>query len=228
MKKHYNLTILHLITKRSKEQIDSFSVALDQIVVLYKFKHNDEGFKYFISYLKGEIVKPLCITLPQMSGYIKYFENGCKNMSFLIKDEELWHKYDGIWDVIKDKLDIKFHSEPVYEYKYLKSKVREFDRVIKTNFLNNVMPKENMYYSCIAFIPIDCVMIFNKKNPPQVYLEECKYRIKKTQIPKFKKTELKLDSDSDLNSDLDLDSEDESKSDAKLMAKLKKSDSEKT
>ena len=159
MKKHYNLTILYLITKRSKEQIDSFSVALDQIVVSYKFKHNDEGFKYFISYLK----LPLCIILPQMSGYIKYFENGCKNMSFLIKDEELWYKYDEIWDVIKDKLDLKFHSEPVYEYKYLKSKVREFDRVIKTNFLNNVMPKENMYYSCIAFIPIDCVMIFNKK-----------------------------------------------------------------
>ena len=140
----------------------------------------------------------------------------------------MWDKYDQIWDAIKNKLDIKFHSEPVYEYKYLKSKVREFDRVIKTNFLNNVMPKENMYYSCIVFIPIDCVMIFNKKNHPQVYLEECKYRIKKTQIPKFKKTELKLDSDSDLNSNLDLDSEDESKSDAKLMAKLKKSDSEKT
>ena len=90
------------------------------------------------------------------------------------------------------------------------------------------MPKENMYYTCIACITIDSVMNFNKKNHPQVYLEECKYRIKKTQIPKFKKTELKLDSDSDLNSDLDLDSEDESKSDAKLMAKLKKSDSEKT
>ena len=126
MKKHYNLTILYLITKKSKEQIDSFSVALYQIVVSYKFKHNDAGFKYFISYLK----LPLCIILPQMSGYIKYFENGCKNMSFLIKDEELWYKYDEIWDVIKDKLDIKFHSEPVYEYKYLKAKVREFDGVI--------------------------------------------------------------------------------------------------
>ena len=128
---------------RSKEPTDLLSVDLDQIVVSYKFKHNDEGFKYFIGYLKGEIVKPLCIILPQMSGYIKYFENGGKNMSFLIKDDEVWDKYDQIWDVIKDKLGIKFHSEPVYEYKYLKTKVRKFNGVIKTDFLGNDMPKEN-------------------------------------------------------------------------------------
>ena len=69
---------------RSKEPIDLFSVNVDQIVVSDKFKHNNEGFKYFIGYLEGEIAKPLCIILPQMSGYIKYFENGGK-MSFLLK-----------------------------------------------------------------------------------------------------------------------------------------------
>ena len=77
-----------------------------------------------------------------MSGYIKYFENRCKNISFLIKDNEVWDKYDKIWDVIKDKLGIKFHSETFYEYKYLKSKLREFDGVIRTNFLGNDMPKK--------------------------------------------------------------------------------------
>ena len=44
-----------------------------------------------------------------MSGYIKYFENGGKNMSVLIKDDEVWDKLDKIWDGIKDKLDINFH-----------------------------------------------------------------------------------------------------------------------
>ena len=72
---------------KSKEPIDLFSVDLDQIVVSYKFKRNGVDFKYFIGYLEGEIVKPLCIVLSQMSGYIKYFENGSKNMSFLIKDD---------------------------------------------------------------------------------------------------------------------------------------------
>ena len=67
---------------RSKEPIDLLSVDLDQIVVSYKFKHNDESFKYFFGYLKGEIIKPLCLILPQMSGCVKYFDNGSKNMSF--------------------------------------------------------------------------------------------------------------------------------------------------
>ena len=84
-------------------------------------------------------------------------------MSFLIKDDEVWDKYDKICDVIKDKLGIKFHGESVYEYKYLKTKVKEFDGVIKTNFLGNDMPKENMYYTCIACITIDSVMNIDKK-----------------------------------------------------------------
>ena len=71
--------------QKSKQPIDLKSVNVDQIVVSDRFKHSDDGFKYFIGYQEGEIVKPLCIILPQMSGYIKYFENGGKNMSFLLK-----------------------------------------------------------------------------------------------------------------------------------------------
>ena len=147
---------------KSKEPIDLFSVDLDQIVVSDKFKHNDEGFKYFTGYQKGENVKPLCIILPQMDGYIKYFDNGGKNMSFMIKDDEVWDKYDKICNVIKDKVGITFHSEPVYEYKYLRTKVREFDGVIKADFLGNGVPKENMYYTCFACITIDSVMKADK------------------------------------------------------------------
>ena len=65
------------------------SVNVDQIVVSDKFNHNKEGYKCFIGYQEDENVKPLCIILPQMSGYIKYFEYGGKNMSFLIKDDEV-------------------------------------------------------------------------------------------------------------------------------------------
>ena len=189
------------------------SVNVDQIVISDKFKHNNEGFKYFIGYQEGEIVKPLCIILPQMSGYIKYFEYGSPNMSFLIKDDEVGEKYEQIWDVIKNKLKIKFHSEPVYEYKYLKTKVKEYDGVIKTNFLGNGIPKENMHYTCIACITIDSVMKMDKKNYPQVYLEEYKYKIKKIQMSSFINTELDLDSDSDSGSD--------SESDDEFIAKLK-------
>ena len=116
----------------SKEPIDLMSVNVDQIVISDKFKHNNEGFKYLIGYQEGEIVKPLCIILPQMSGYIKYFECEGKNMSFLIKDDEVWETYKLIWGLIKNKLGIKFHSLPVYDKKYLKTRVREYDRMIKT------------------------------------------------------------------------------------------------
>ena len=98
-----------------------------------------------------------------MSGYLKYFENGSKNMSFLIKDDEGWEKYDKIWDAIKNKLGIKFHSGSDYEHKWLKAKVREFNGVIKTNFLGNDMSKENMHYTCIACITIDSVIKIDKK-----------------------------------------------------------------
>ena len=122
---------------KSKEPAGLMSVIVDQILVSDKFNHNNEGFKYFIGYQEGKIVKPLCIILPQMSGYLKNFESGVKNMSFLIKNDEAWEQYEQIWDVIKNKLGIKLHSKPICERKYLKAKVREFDAVIKTNFLDN-------------------------------------------------------------------------------------------
>ena len=157
----FNDIILHKKEfHKSKESID---IDIDQIVVSDKFKYNNESFKHLIGYQKGEIVIPLCIILPQMCEYIKYFENGGKNMSFLIKDDEVWDKYDKMWEVIKDKLGINFYSEPVCEYKYLKAKVKEFDGMIKTNFLGNNMPKENMHFTDIACITIDSVLTIDKK-----------------------------------------------------------------
>ena len=128
-----------------------------------KFRHSDKGFKYFIGYEEDEIVKPFCIILPQMNGYIKYFKGGGKNMSFIIKDVNISDKYNEIWHKIKETLSIKFHSMPVYDQTYIKAKVREFDSKIKTNFLGDEIPKGNMHYTCIACITIDSIMKKNKK-----------------------------------------------------------------
>ena len=106
-----------------------------------------------------------------MSGYLKYFENGGKNMSFMVKNEDVLNKYNKIWDQIKEKLNIKFHSEPIYDKKYIKTKVREFNGVIKINFLEK-KAKENKHCTYIACITIDSVMRMEKKNNLQVYLEE--------------------------------------------------------
>ena len=77
---------------KSKQPIDLDLVNVVQRVISDRFKHSDDDFKYFIGYKEGEIVKLLCIILPEMSGYIKYFENGGENMSFLIKDDNVLDK----------------------------------------------------------------------------------------------------------------------------------------
>ena len=77
----------------SKQPINLSLMNADQVVVYNKFKHSDDGFKYFIGYKEGEIIKPLCIILPEMSGYIKYFENGDKNMSFKVTGGDVLDKY---------------------------------------------------------------------------------------------------------------------------------------
>ena len=182
------MRILKLIKKefyRSKQPIDLDLVNADQIVVPDKFKHSEDGFKYFIGFKEGKIVKLLCIVLHQMTWYIKYFENGGKNMSFVIKDDMCLNKYNEIWDKIKETLSIKFNTMPVCDEKYIKAKVRKFNGVIKWNFLGHEVPKENEHYTCFAFITIDSVMRMEKKNYQQGYLEEWKYRMEKTKMTKF-------------------------------------------
>ena len=76
--------------------------------------------------------------------------------------------------------------------------------MIKTNFLGDKIPKEKRHYTCIACIIFDSVMRMEKKNYPQVCLEECKYKIKKTKTTKFIIIELESDSESELESDTTL------------------------
>ena len=120
-------------------------------------------------------------------------------MSFVIKDDYVLDKYNEIWDKIEETQNIKFHSMAVYDEKYIKAKVREFNGAIKTNFLGDKIPKESMHYTCIACITIDSVMRMEKKNYPQVYLEECKHRMRKRKMTKF--IEAELESESELESD---------------------------
>ena len=147
-----------------------------------------------------------------MSGYIKYYENGGKDMSFIIKDDDVLHKYNEIWNNIKKTLNIKFHSMPFYDEKHIKNKLRKLNGGIKSNFLSDEIPREDVHYACIACITIDSVMRMKKMNYPQVYLEEYKYKIKKIKISKFINTE--LESESELESGTELESKSELKSDS--------------
>ena len=91
---------------------------------------------------------------------------------------------------------------PFYDEQYIKAKVIEFNGVIKTNFLGDEVPKENEHYICIVCITFDSVMRMEKKNYPQIYLEESKYKIKKRKSANFIKAELDSESESELESDI--------------------------
>ena len=75
----------------------------------------NKSFKYFIGYKDGNIIRLLCIILPQMSGYIKYFEDKGKNVSFMIENESVLTKHNEIWNKIKSTLNIKLHSMPIFD-----------------------------------------------------------------------------------------------------------------
>ena len=112
----------------SKKAVDLKEVDASQIVVSNKIKGNNNISKVFIRCINdiGDVVSPLCIILLQMSGWIKYFENGGKNVSFKIADDEVYIKYKNIWNKIKELLgDIKFYSELIYDDSYIKTKVNK-------------------------------------------------------------------------------------------------------
>ena len=137
-----------------------------------------------------------------MNGYIKYFERGGENMSFMIEDNSVLVGYNGIWNNVKKTLNIKIHGAPIYDEKHIKAKIKEFNGVVNTNFCGDEKPKEGVHHTCVArmacmaCINIDSVLKI-EKNHPQVYLEECKYKIKKTKMSKFIDLELGSDCSSD-------------------------------
>ena len=162
------------------------SVDLSKIVVSNKWKINDTTYKYLCGYLNNDVIQPLCVILPQMNGYIKYFDDGGKNMSFVTDDEEAYKKYNEIWEVVRKLLKLKFTVGPVRDDKYIIAKLKIFNKINRTTFTDDTIPFEKNYYTCIPAIDIDSVLkIDNKRAYPQAYLEQCKYKLKKRRAINF-------------------------------------------
>ena len=85
----------------SKQAIALNLVNVNQMLISDKYEHSGKSFEYFIGYKNDNIIRPLCIILPQMNGYIKYFENGGKNMSFTIENDSVLKKFNEIWGKLK-------------------------------------------------------------------------------------------------------------------------------
>ena len=160
----------------------------------------------WLGYLNNNVIKPLCVILPQMNGYIKYFDDGGKNMLFVTDDEKVYEKYDEIWNVVKSLLKIKFAASPIRNDKYILAKLKIFKKKNLTTFNNNIIPTEKNHYICIPAIDIDSVLKIDNKAYPQAYLEECKYKLKERKIVSFIDSET-IDDDSDSDDGYDIDNE---------------------
>ena len=173
-------------------QIDDIDV--NKILVSKKEPYGTKNaLKYFIGYNDNDVIRPLCLKLSKMTGYINEF-NENKNtiiMSLRVNDEQLFKKYNKIWKKVEKLMRIDFESKPVYgdDDKYIKTKIKVYADSMITNFHNKKKPKEKASCKCLSIIMLDSVIKANKNDYSQTYLEECKY------VQEMIKTENYIDDD---------------------------------
>ena len=164
-----------------------------------------------IGYNDNDVIRPLCIRLPQMTGYARKFDENA-TMSFIVKDKKLLNKYTKIWETIEGLMKINFESKPVYgeDVKYIKTKIKMYAGSLITNFHNKKMPKEKAPCKCLSIMMIDSVIKANKKYYPQTFYEECKYMQEKIKIQNYINQDLEnSDSDSGSNNETESDIDNE-------------------
>ena len=205
---------------KNKKIFNISDIDINNILVSKKEKYGKyDSFQHFIGYNDNNVIKPLYLELPQMTGYInKFNENKNKNkntitMSLKVKDKNLFKNYNKTWQKIEELIGIKFNTKSTYgdEEKYTKTKIKTYENNITTNFYNKKgskkVPKEKIPHKCLSIIILDSILYTYEKYHLQIFLEECKYveeNIKtKNQIEK----ELKPESDSTCDSDSDSDSD---------------------
>ena len=186
----------------------------NKILVFKKESYGTKNsLKYFIEYNDDDAVRPLCIKLPQMIGYVKHVDSN-KTMSFKVGDNNLLKQYNKIWEKINNLMNIEFDSEPGYGHnnKYIKTKIKMYEDRVNTNFQGKKKPKENASYKCLSLIMLDSVIRVNKKHHPQTLFEECKYVIRKTKMKNLINDDLDLNSFDEFDNETDIEIDNESDS----------------
>ena len=113
-----------------------------------------------------------------MNAYAKYFDKNNKYINLLVNDKEILKKYSEIWNKIKSLIKKEFNSEPVYNDKYIKTKIKIYNNKVYTNFQHNKIPKDNEYFACLSVILLDSIFVnSDKEYYPQILLGDCKYVI---------------------------------------------------
>ena len=170
----------------AKRPIKTWDVNVGNIVIskLVKTKTNS---KYLIGYL-DETIRALILKMPKMTGYVMTFkveEGNNKLTPFRIDNGKLLEKYKAIWTRIEDFKNIKLNALPVYDDRYIKTKIRTFGNKVYTNFCGLTVPEDDIQCGSFTIFSIDSLLVYNKKYYLQVYLGNCAYEIVNKQITDY-------------------------------------------
>ena len=175
-----------------------------------------KSFKYLIGYNDNDIIRPLCVKLLQMTGYVRKFDENAA-VSFTVKNKQLFIlKYTKIWETIKKFMKINFENKPVYgdDDKCIKTKIKIYTDNIITNFHNKKIPKEKAPCKCKSVILIDSLIKTNKRYYLQTHLEECKYIQENIKIENYIDKDLEnSESDSVFNNETESDNDNDDDND---------------
>ena len=168
-------------------------VDVNKILVSNKKPYGTKNtFKYFIGYNNNDVIRLLCVRLPQMTDYARKFDENA-TMSFRANNKQLLKNYNKIWEKVEKLMRIDFESKPVYgdDDKYIKTKIKIYAGSMITNFHNKKMLKEKGPCKCLSTIMQDSFIKADKKYYLQTLLEECKYLLMMNLIDDdFEKSEI--------------------------------------
>ena len=150
----------------NKKSININEVDIKRIALSDKKSLCKDSNKFFIGFRHegNAFPSPLCLKLPQMKAYVKYFDKNSKYINHLVKDEKLLTKYLKIWNRIKSLIKKELISEPVYNDKYIEIKIRIYNDKVYKNFQHNKIPEDNEYFACLTVILLDSILLTLIKN----------------------------------------------------------------
>ena len=187
----------------NKKQFNIEDIDINKILISKPEIYEKNMRKYIIGY-NDNTISPLQLFLPKMTGYLNIFENGNRKMSFFTNNNEFLERYTAIWENISNLVNKKIDSDPIYNNKYINTKIRSCNNDIKTNFRNidnknNKLPEKNKPYKCISLISLASIIKINKIYYPQTLLQGCVYKL----INKKVENITNLDSGSESDNELD-------------------------
>ena len=141
----------------NKKQFNVKDIDINKILISKPESFDKSNVKKYIIGYNDNTIRPLQLFLPKMTGYLNIFEDGNRKMSFLTDNNEFLERYTKIWEKISDLINKKIGSGPVYNNKYINTKIRSYNNDIKTNFhdidnKNNKLPQKNKPCRCMSLI----------------------------------------------------------------------------